>query len=186
MVLGCPSRDDGQPSDCQKKRADIAVGLQRLGYGDRFIVTGGAVANAHVEADALRALLLARGVPDDRIVREPLAMHTDENLYYSTRIMEAEGLVTAWVVSEDPGHLVMTAVCDANCCVQLGRMTVFELGVPLSSGGSPEPQKVGHYVRTPPATLASTTECDHVKQPLKFMCTNLSSRRACAGRLMLP
>src|SRR5438477_97467 len=88
IVLGCPSNNDGTASACQTKRADIAVAFSKAGLGDWFIPTGNAVKNAFVEAESLRALLVARGVDPARILVEPKANHTDENLYYSTKIME--------------------------------------------------------------------------------------------------
>jgi hypothetical protein len=179
VVLGCPSNDDGTASSCQIARADLAVKLAGAGLGDRFIVTGGAVHNAYVEAEALHTLLLQRAVADAAIRVEPLAAHTDENIYYSDRIMEGEGWQNALVVSDDPGHLIMTAVCDANCCVERGRLTIFDLHVGADT------IKVGHYVRYPWATTVSDGECEQIEQPTKLMCTNLGTRHACADHFQL-
>jgi hypothetical protein len=179
IVLGCPNEDTGAPSACQITRADIAVSLSSAGYGDRFITTGGAVHNAWVEADTLRDLLIERGIAMDRITTEPEAEHTDENIYYSTNIMEQQGQVSAVVVSDQPGHLVLTGVCDSNCCVDLGRVSVFDFPV---AGGR---VSVGHYVRHPWAEPISTDECTHIQTPTKFMCTNLAQRRACKDNFQL-
>jgi hypothetical protein len=173
MVLGCPNNSDGSAATCQTKRADIAVALSKAGYANRFIVSGAAVHNAYVEADTLAMLLVARGIPSANIMKEPKANHTDENIYYSSRIMLDHGWTTALVVSDDPGHLIMSAVCDANCCVELGRLTVFDFPV---SGGF---ELAGHYALVPPSTAVSKSECDQIKQPLKVMCVNLSSRLSC-------
>ena len=179
IVLGCPSNEDGSPSACQTARADIAVQLMTAGYGSSFITSGGAVHNAYVEAYALKALLLARGIAPGAIHTEPQAEHTDENLYFSGLIMEANGWTDAVVVSEDAGHLVMTAVCDSNCCVDAGRFTVFEF--PLGNST----QKAAHYVLYPYASAVTAGECDVIQSALKFMCTNLGSRRACADNFQL-
>jgi len=176
IVLGCPSNDNGSPANCQTGRVDIAMRLQAAGYGDRFIVSGGAVHNQWVEAEALRALLLSRGVANDRIWLEPQAEHTDENIYFSTQIMKAQGWRSALVVSNDPGHLMMTALCDSNCCVELGRLTLFAM--PVTGGLFPN-DNVGHYVLIPPAQPSTDAECTTIQGPIKFMCTNLASRRAC-------
>ncbi|MCA9517959.1 MAG: YdcF family protein [Myxococcales bacterium] len=185
IVLGCPSNEDGSPSACQTARATIAKRLYNAGLADRFIVSGAAVHNAHVEADALAALLVAFGVPDDAVVREPLAEHTDENLYYSTLLMAERGWRSAWVVSDDPGHLLYSALCDANCCVRLGRLTLFGLPLPGTDGDGV--QKIGHYALTPPGVAVSDAECADLQSGLKaFVCTNLPTRRACAGRITLP
>jgi hypothetical protein len=73
----------------------------------------------------------------------------------------------------------MTALCDANCCVELGRMTVVEV---MLAGKA---TKVGHYVRVPPASAVSDAECKQIEQPFKAMCSNLASRLACADDFKL-
>lgn len=179
VLLGCPNNSDGSAADCQVARADIAVALSAAGYGDRFITSGAAAHNAYVEADTLAGLLMERGVAEDHILRESRALHTDENIYYSSQIMIEHGWTTAIVVSEDPGHLINSAVCDSNCCVNLGRLTVLEFPV------GDHAQVAAHYVLIPPGTAVTSAECDQIQLPLKLMCTNLSSRHACAGELML-
>lgn len=179
VVLGCPNNDDGTPATCQTRRADMAVSLWRAGLGDQFITSGAAVHNRYVEADTLAELLIARGVPAERVVRESRALHTDENIYYSSLLMQPRGWTTAIVVSEDPGHLIMSAVCDANCCVRMGRLTVFDYRVMGAT------MALGHYVLAPPAGLASAAECSQIQFPSKLMCTNLASRNACMGRVRL-
>ena len=106
IVLGCPNNSDGTPSTCQTTRADIAVDLMRAGLANQFITSGAAVHNAYVEADTLKSLLIARGVPSSQIWEDVRAEHTDENMYYSTKIMAAHGWSTAFVVSDDPGQLI--------------------------------------------------------------------------------
>ncbi len=179
IVLGCPNEADGAPSACQIARADIAVAFMEAGYGDHFITTGGAVHNEWVEADTLRDLLVARGVPPESIVTETQARHTDENIYYSTLLMEPRGWVSAVVVSEQRGHLTLTSLCDSNCCVDLGRLTIVDL--PLPTGAV----TAGHYVRYPWAVPVSDLECTQIEQPTKFMCTNLKQRLACADSFQL-
>lgn len=178
IVLGCPSESDGSPSKCQIDRARMTEQLYDAHWASHFIVTGAAVHNEHVEADALYALLVERGLPADAIIKEPLARHTDENLYYSTRIMQEHDWTSALVVSEDPGHLMMTAVCDSNCCVDLGRLTLYEWEV--------EPDlyvKAGHYALVPPGTANTDAECTHISG--LFMCINLGDREACKDDFQL-
>ena len=173
LVLGCPSEEDGSASACQRERADIAVALANAGFGDEFIVSGAAVHNVFVEADALAELLTRRGVPEANIHREPTAEHTDENLSFSSEIMAAQGWNDALVVSDDPAHLVMTALSDANCCVGLGRLSVFMF--PLSGGRT---ILAGHYALYPDAERVEPEECAHIAA--KGMSLSLESRTACA------
>ena len=180
IVLGCPNEDDGTPSACQMARADIAVEMMDAGYGRRFITTGGAVHNAFVEAETLASLLVERGVPESDILQEPKAEHTDENIYWATQIMLQEQYRSAVVVSDDRGHLLLTALCDSNCCVDLGRLTVFEF--PVSDGA---PVLAGHYALYPYATEVSDAECEQIATSTKFMCVNLPERKACAADFQL-
>jgi hypothetical protein len=115
----------------------------------------------------------------DRITTESKAEHTDENIFYSTKIMEENDQVSAIVVSDQPGHLVLTGVCDSNCCVDLGRLSVFDF--PVADGRF----SVGHYVRRPWAEPISAAECTHIEIPTKFMCTNLAQRRSCKDNFQL-
>jgi hypothetical protein len=177
IVLGCPNNGNGTPASCQIERADIAAQLLADGYADQFITTGGAVQNQYVEAETLRGLLVDRGIADAHIFLDPLAEHTDENLYYATQIMLEHGWKSALVVSDDPGHLVMTAVCDSNCCVDLGRLTIVEL--------PPSGVAIGHYALYPEGQQVSQAECDSIEQPLKFMCLNLPTRKACKDNFQL-
>lgn len=181
IVLGCPSNEDGTPSTCQTNRARIARRLRDNGYGDAFIVSGGAVHNAWVEAEALRDLLISYGVAPASIHLEPQAQHTDENLYYASQIMLAEGWRSALVVSDDPGHLMMSALCDSNCCVDLGRLTLFALPV---NGPAPT-DNVGHYVLFPDGEPIAPAECTTIQGPLKLMCINLATRLACKDDFQL-
>lgn len=180
IVLGCPNDPDGTPSTCQKTRAELAVSLMAAGFGHRFITSGGAVHNAHVEADTLRDLLVARGVPPASIFTDERAQHTDENLYYASAIMIAQGFTSALVVSDDPGHLLLTALCDSSCCVDLGRLTLYEFPV---AGG--QTVLAGHYALYPFTPAVSGAECAQIEIPTKFMCVNLPGRRACRDRFKL-
>jgi len=173
IIFGCPTEDDGSPSSCLTERADMAAALHAAGYGDRFIVSGAAVHNAHVEADALFDLLIARGIDRAAIFKEPRAEHTDENIAYSTEIMAMHDWVDALAVTESAGHLIMTAVCDSACCVKQGRLTPFIFDV----GG--DEMLLGHYVRHPWSDMVSEAECDHIRFPTRAMCTQLDSRTAC-------
>jgi hypothetical protein len=89
--------------------------------------------------------------------------------------MKHHGWPSAVVISEDPGHLMMVILCDSNCCVREGRLSLHSF--PLSEDGRFE--KAGHYVLYPYARNVSREECDHIRGPLKFMCTQLTDRLFC-------
>ena len=71
----------------------------------------------------------------------------------------------------------MTGVCDSNCCVRLGRLTLVAL--PKVA------MLVGHYALYPWAEPVSDDECASIAAPLRGMCLNLERRNACKDRLRL-
>ncbi len=79
------------------------------------------------------------------------------------------------MVSDDPGQLVFSTICDSNCCVDLGRLTVLAFQV------SGQTLNAAHYFRFPWAQPIAKAECDQVEQPFKLMCVNLATRKSCAG-----
>lgn len=86
VIPGCPTEDDGAPSRCQLARALHGAELWEHGWARGFITSGAAVHTPWVEAEMIAALMVAAGVPADRIWIEASALHTDENMYYSLAI----------------------------------------------------------------------------------------------------
>ncbi len=87
IVPGCPSNEDGTLSVCQWRRVIWAAHLYDIGAVRYFVTSGSAVYTPYVEADALAAGMEALGVPADIILREPNALHTDQNVAYSMRVV---------------------------------------------------------------------------------------------------
>jgi len=100
IVLGA-SLWDNKPSPGLIERLDQALSLYRSHVFGRFIVTGGLDAGGAVltEAEGMRNYLLQQGVPADRIVVEPSATSTYENLKFSQIIMRERGWRTAVIVT---------------------------------------------------------------------------------------
>lgn len=178
IIFGCPTNEDGTPSDCQKRRVDLAMQFSRSGYGDRFITSGSAVYTDGIEARSLQQLLVEAGVEEGHIWMDQKAEHTDENLYFASEIMVDRGWESALVVS-DSAHLLYAAVCDANCCVKRGRLAT--LSFPTDDGDA----KAAHYVLTPPADPVTEDECLHLTNPTRLQCTNIDARRACEDNFQL-
>jgi hypothetical protein len=103
IVLGCPSKDDGSPTLCQLGRALQASLLWDQGVVQHFITSGGAVHTPYVEAEAIAQLMVAAGVPPDRIYLDPNALHTDENVYNGLQIAKKQGWKELAILS-DRGH----------------------------------------------------------------------------------
>ncbi len=87
-----------------RRRVALGARLFHAGEADQVIVTGGAIGSPPTEAEAMRALALKHGVPEERIIIEDKATRTFENALYTVRIMEDRGWARALVVS-DPFHL---------------------------------------------------------------------------------
>ena len=109
IVLGTPSRMDGTPSPEQRERTLEGIREFKAGIAPHLIFTGGPAHNQFVEAHTMAVLALAQGVPPDAIIEEGQAQNTVQNIFYSQRIMAANGWTSAEVVSS-PSHLPRTAL----------------------------------------------------------------------------
>lgn len=109
IVLGCPTMADGSPSPEQRARVMEGVREFARGVSRHIIMTGTAAHNRFVEAHAMAMLAEANGVPASAILEEDQAHDTIQNIYYSDKIMEANGWHTTEVISS-PYHLPRTAL----------------------------------------------------------------------------
>lgn len=100
IVPGCPTDADGALGHCLWRRAIWAQHVWSSGLVDYLIVSGNAVYSPYTEAGALKGALVALGVPADRVIEEPRALHTDENIAYSLRIAQSRGFDTLAIVSD--------------------------------------------------------------------------------------
>jgi uncharacterized SAM-binding protein YcdF (DUF218 family) len=109
IVLGCPTKADGSPTPEQRERVLEGVREYKQGVSSHIIMTGTAAHNQFVEAHAMALFAEANGVPASVIVEEDQAHDTIQNIYYSSRIMNANGWRTTEVISS-PYHLPRTAL----------------------------------------------------------------------------
>ena len=100
VVLGADLRAGGIPSRNLHNRVMHGVELFQSGKEDRLLVTGGRGRHGITEADAMRALAVTAGVPEEHIIVEPSAQSTFENAVYTARLMGERGWTTALVVSD--------------------------------------------------------------------------------------
>jgi uncharacterized SAM-binding protein YcdF (DUF218 family) len=82
-------------SDALRRRIEHAVVLYRSGAAPYLILCGGAG-----EAEAMRAVALAGGVPDEAMLLDARSTSTFENAREAARLMQAHALSTAVLVSE--------------------------------------------------------------------------------------
>ncbi len=113
IVLGTPANPDGSASPEQRERTLEGVREYKAGVASHLIMTGGAAHNQFVEADVMKELAVAQGVPADAITEEGQAQNTIQNIYYSEKIMAAQHWTSAEVVSS-PSHLPRAALILAH------------------------------------------------------------------------
>lgn len=88
LVPGCPSNADGTLSKCQWERAAWAAHLWETESTQAFITSGNAVYNRYIEAEALKAGIVALGVPEEVVYTETQALHSDENAGFAIEMMD--------------------------------------------------------------------------------------------------
>ena len=73
-----------------ERRVDEAVRLWREGFFQWSIVSGGVTPGATLsECEIIKAAMLGRGIPADRILEEHRAMNTGENVMFSLPVIES-------------------------------------------------------------------------------------------------
>ncbi|EXX89828.1 hypothetical protein BG53_13920 [Paenibacillus darwinianus] len=92
-----------EPSRVLKERLDQALALYKEGKFDVFILTGGYDYNGSTipEAEGMRNYLLARGVPQNRMLLDPKAQSTYDNLLNSKAIMKRVGIKSVVIITHE-------------------------------------------------------------------------------------
>lgn len=100
IILGMSMWGD-EPSPGLKERLDYGLGLYREGKFTRFIVSGGLdkADYKYTEAEGMKNYLVGKGVPETAILLENKSTSTYENLQFSQRVMQSEGLKTAIIIT---------------------------------------------------------------------------------------
>jgi uncharacterized SAM-binding protein YcdF (DUF218 family) len=122
LVLGRRLQGD-RVTEVFQQRLEHAASLWHMGLAPRVIVSGGITGDATwSEAEAGRAWLLERGLPDELVLTEDRSQHTLENLFNIREDLRRRGWSTLIVVT-DPLHLA--------------RALAFSRGFGLDVAGSP-------------------------------------------------
>lgn len=122
VVLGA-AQYAGRPSPVLRSRLDHALNLWRRDLAPRVILTGGQGRGDTIsEAEVGRAYLRRKGVPDGVMLVETAGRSTDESLDGVAKLMRAERLSDAILVS-DPFHML--------------RLQILAWGYGLDVSGSP-------------------------------------------------
>ncbi len=95
--------ESGQAGGGYQERVKQAVDLYQQGYAPRMIFSSGFVF-AFQEAEVMKSLAVANGVPPSAIVLETMAANTHGNVVLSNQILRARGWRTILLVSS-PYHM---------------------------------------------------------------------------------
>lgn len=109
IVLGNPCNPDGTPGPEQRERVLESVRQYRQGVAPHIIMSGAAAHNQWVEADSMKKLAVAQGVPADAVLEDTRAQNTIDNIVNSSAIMAAQNWHSAEIVSS-PSHLPRAAL----------------------------------------------------------------------------
>lgn len=92
-----------EPSPALKERLDYALKLYEDGTVDKLILSGGlgGLASDITEAEGMKRYLVERGVPEDKLLLETEAADTFQNVYFSKKIAERDGLSSFILVTHD-------------------------------------------------------------------------------------
>lgn len=100
VVLGAPPLSPDVPGPVLERRVDHGVAVFRDRAAAFLVVSGGAVGPPPAEAEIMRTLALAKGVPNERIVVEDRARNTFENALYTGLIIRRRGWRRVIVVTD--------------------------------------------------------------------------------------
>lgn len=100
VVFGNALEDDGTPKPILAARLDVALQCYRAGECPRVFVSGSIDGPGLDEAGAMRTYLLARGVPDDRIVVDRAGDNTLATARNAVAYMREQGLSRVLLVSQ--------------------------------------------------------------------------------------
>jgi vancomycin permeability regulator SanA len=97
LVLGAQVYPNGVPSRFLRARLDLALLLLQRGTVEWLLLSGDAQAPEYDEPAAMRAHLLAAGVPDVRLIRDPFGLDTYDSCL---RARDAYGVQRVVVVTQ--------------------------------------------------------------------------------------
>lgn len=83
IVLGAAVWPGGTPSPALRRRAERAAALYRAGAVELIVASGGIGRHAPSEAEAIRDVVTALGVPEAAVLLEDRSRNTRENLRFS-------------------------------------------------------------------------------------------------------
>jgi len=104
IVLGCKI-DGDRPSLMLKRRLDAALGYLSDHPDAVAVLSGGYGEGLPLsEASVMRAYLVSRGTPPDRLILEERSSSTEENLRFSAELLAQRGISGPFAIATDGFH----------------------------------------------------------------------------------
>jgi uncharacterized SAM-binding protein YcdF (DUF218 family) len=127
VVLGCRLDAEGRARERLRQRVARAVELWRAGGAPLLVLSGGGDRPV-AEAEIMRELALAAGVPAEAVLCEPASNNTVENAVNSARLLGERDITRILLVS-DRTHLRRAALLFRLAGIEV----VDRVGVPARS-----------------------------------------------------
>lgn len=147
LVLGAGLTPAGDPSPYLRRRLDAAVDLYERGVVEALLVSGDRSGPDYDEPGAMRAHLLARGVPADAIVRDDAGVDTHTSC---VRAHDLLGVDAAVVVTQDY-HL-------RRALFSCGAAGIDAVGIGVSAQTERRVKAVGWHLREVPAAAKAVLD----------------------------
>jgi uncharacterized SAM-binding protein YcdF (DUF218 family) len=118
VVLGCQVRD-GRPSLMLRRRLDTAYDYLSEYEDVKVIVSGGKGDDEAIsEAQCMKDYLVSCGITEDRIIMEDCSSSTRENLAFSKKIIENNGLEEKITIVTDGYHQLRATMIAENLGIE--------------------------------------------------------------------
>ena len=150
VILGCQVMADGDPSVLLQDRLDTALDYLEEHPDLTVVVSGGQGPDEPTsEAQAMADYLTAHGVEEEKVLLEPDSHNTAQNLDYSRRLLDREGIDTS------DGVLLVSNGFHLTRARILAERAGFEQVSTLAAPASHLPSRLYMYVREPLALVKS-------------------------------
>lgn len=107
-MLGALIQPDGQPGPAIRRRMEVAIALYHSGAAPRLLLSGGGPQGV-AEAEVMRCLAVAAGVPETALLLETASANTVENALECARLLAADSAAAVLLVT-DAAHALRARV----------------------------------------------------------------------------
>lgn len=119
IVLGAALSSKGKVTTQLQRRLKLGLAGLAAYPHSKILVTGGAAKNGVTEGKAMRAWLIAKGIPSSRILTETKSSSTVGNAKYSMAILAAHSAYTSYTLVSDASHIRRAGVLFDAAAMQI-------------------------------------------------------------------